>query len=239
MTDLMNFDDLLKGLGEKSAGSGGDFWRPEKTGKYILRPYRFQHEGKPTFVATRAKHFQGKGSKPVDCTGQGCKVCENCEKLAASKDKGARDKAYETRRTIQFTGVFVLADDPTGFKMWEMGESVSKKFFLAVAKIGGFTGNYPTTYRPDDEKATAEDREAALKEWTAFKAAFDKALPLVCGPHGWDFCVTYNKETKNKKEVWAVDFVMRLPGQENVLPFAEDDAVPDPYAIYEKIEAKK
>lgn len=210
-------------------GRGSDFWRPKETGQYPIRLYRFDSKAEDGTISkelcvTRKVHFGISGNKPMDCPviepgHDGCAVCRMTARLEASGTKEDGEKANRMRQVTQACFAFVLMADPTNLKLYECGFSVAQRIFLQIAKAGGWIGPYPEAKDPEEKHSQ-------------FAACFDAGLPKVCGPNGRDLIITYNKGAADKKKTYDVD--MRVDGNK-VLPFAEDDTVPNPEEVRKRM----
>lgn len=232
----MDYRSYIMGIAPKGAGGGGSFWKPAGSGKYIVRPYRFMQDGDKMLFAPRVVHFVAEKAPPVECKGTpDCPQCVESARLMALRTKDDMEKGRRLRQTTNFTFVFFLLNDPTEAMIWETSEANARKFFLAMAKTKGWAGPYPEAKPGPDGKIQPDDL-AKLEEFNAY---FARAVDTVCGPKGWDFCITYNKETKDKKNTWAIDFVMRDEQMTKILPHEEDEKIPNPFEVRNRVAAAR
>lgn len=211
----MGFAEIAARL--MSTGGGSDFWRPENDGQYQLRIFRFPRNGELELFHERDVHFTGNGA-PEECPGQGCRTCKTVEMLYAMGDETSKGKANKMRRSSRAIWNIVLASDPTGIKLWETPSGLTKKIIVLMAKAGGRSGNkYPKN----------------AEEMPDFIAAARLGMNELCGPKGQNIVLTYDKNAKDKREIYDVDFQMG-PEAKKPLPFEEANAT-DPGATIAKI----
>ena len=243
--------DLRSGGGGGGGGGGGQkregpqmtFWKKPKGIKSttMFRLYRFVHNGDKQYCATRLVHNTGTPQSPnwLPCTGEGCTVCKSWQelrKMALLDDinrKAAFEKADQIRPQRKFEFVAVNSADPTGFLSVELPDGASKKIFLACAKEAGFVGGYPERAAPD---ASADTKAANELLFAEFDEKTKQGLEALCGPSGRDIAITVNPNAVPKSEYYTVDITR---GTQKTLPFPEDDTVPNPYVVRERIEAAR
>jgi hypothetical protein len=95
----MNIEEIkrkLEELGKRGGGEKGKkvWWRP--TDEHVVRAVPIPGlDGEP--VITRMQH-KNVSQFAVDCTGEGCPICEFAEKLRAWRDEDGNDKPEEVRK---------------------------------------------------------------------------------------------------------------------------------------------
>jgi hypothetical protein len=223
-------DDILDEVEGQSGGGGGgaDFWSPKKSGagKHRIRLYRFA-DGE--LVRIRRKHYPEQGAKPVPCDfPEECKYCKTSEALMSVNDRTSQKAGKDMRQQIEMGFIGILIDKPDNWKLWGATLAQGRNTLVQVAKAVGWAGAYPN-------KRKAASEEVFVTEMQQFKAAMAEGLDKVCGPNGMDICITYNPAA-DYKDMYVVDLIF---GEGKELPFPEDDEVPDPQVIWDRIEASR
>lgn len=215
-SDLREFLDGYRGSGSKSKGAS--FLRIKESGRHKYRLYRWPSSEGPKVMASRWIHFTGEGP-PVGCIGEACPVCDVVRKLEAAGDPDSAVRAKDMRKTRDVSFAVVPISNPVEFGILSVSQATAEKILLAVAEVGGYVGAFP---RSDGDKAQ-------------FQQALEMALPQVCGPHGKDLIVVYDKSAPPQSRYICKVAQVGSP----ILPQEENDAVPDPAEVRQRIDAAR
>ena len=203
----MSVYDFVKSI--RGAGGGGfvraDYWKPKVSGRQVVRLYRFNQDGQKTLFSVHVIHRLPGNKFPSPCIGDGCPVCATYERLRA--DPLTREQDWELRPQKVYSFMAVHMAQPDKFIIWEASEAAVKRVLPAIAKEAGWYGAWP---EPDE----VED----------FSNKIEEAAARICGPKGMDLIMVF--EPKGQGFICSSADVMRVAGK--VLPFEEDDKVPNP-----------
>jgi hypothetical protein len=169
--------EFLDGYRMGGGGGGGraSFLRIKESGRYKYRLYRWASPQGPQLMSNRAIHFTGEGP-PVECVDP-CPICDVVAKLEAEGSPDNKQRAKDMRRVRETTFSVVPIANPVEFGFLPVTEATAQKILCAVAEVGGYVGAFP---RSEGDKAQ-------------FMQALEVAIPQVCGPHGKDLIVVYDK----------------------------------------------
>ena len=142
-------------------------------------------------------------------------------RLYASGSEDDKKKAQRIKQKQSAVFAIVDTENPQGFKLWDAPQTASQGIFAQIAKAGGRMGvDFP------NKKATEE-------EWQEFETCFEAGIDKVCGPEGRDIYIVFNPKA-TPAQMYSVD--MRMDGNK-ILPFLEDETVPNPVEVLAKMAA--
>lgn len=216
--------------GERKEFTRNGWWRPKKVGRESFRFYRHTNaDGVKKLFWTRLCHWPNGEKSPFPCTGNACKTCETSNTLRA--DPLNRDAGWNIRQITQYHFVLVNPAMPEQFLVYEASEAAVKVILPGIAKEAGWMGGWPVA--PDMANPTDVTRYQTELKDLGDKA--DQACDTICGPKGRDVMLTIDPKGQGVG-ITAVD-VFRVPGK--VLPFEENEGVPNPAEVRARMDERQ
>ena len=198
----MDIHALINAQQGKTQKTRMNFWRPKVDGVTPLRLYRFGPEKE--LYENRVIHWVN--SKPQDCLGDDCPLCDAVRKLYDAGDEDSKQRANSMRKQTLFCFVAVNPNKPDEVLIWEPNYGVGRDVILAIAQVAGWVEGWP---KPEQQEKVTE-----------FLTFFGRGMDEVCGPNGYDLLVNYEK---NRKPSVTVSFG-RIKGKALSMPEPIQDA---------------
>ena len=170
--------------------------------------YRVFQDGKPTLVGHQEAQIWT-GAAYIEPSEETEKVRQQLLASGTKEDK-AKAKNFTARTSAWL--MCILPDDPSGFRIWQAGQSIMQRILCIFATAGneGMPLRFPA--EPDPK----------------FFELAEKGMESICGPNGQDLAVSYDKRAVPAKQ-YDVVLLPKPPAGFKVLPFSEEET-PDPRA---------
>ena len=185
-------------------GGGGDFVNFEDGSVSRIRLYRVCKDGQKNLLAF-TENVIWTGTAYIEPN-------EDTEKarqtLLASGTKEDKAKAKTLQARLRAWVMIVLPDDPQGFRIWKIGSSLVQRLMsIAATKAEG-------------------GMKVPFADTKEFYEKAEKGLDILCGPQGWDLCLSVNKKL-GPAAMYDLSTLDKPPQGFKVLPFTEEET-PDP-----------
>lgn len=196
-------------------GGGGDFWSPEDGSVTRIRLYRVCKDGQKNLLAfTENVIWTGSAYIEPSAETEAARIA-----LLASGTKEDKAKSKTLQPRLRAWVMIVLPDDPQGFRIWKIGSSLVQRLMsLAATKYEG-------------------GMKVQFQDTKEFYEKAEKGLDILCGPSGWDLCLSVNKKL-GPAAMYDLSTLDKPPQGFKILPFTEEET-PDPSETAKRIAASR